>query len=81
MTDHFRRQFILLPASGVLLALSGCAADTADVQMDSPDMAAYVQLIMPARIEIETPEQHAAWVAERSQALLASTTLLRAGQE
>jgi hypothetical protein len=36
---------------------------------------------MPARIEIETPEQHAAWVAERSQTLLASTTLLRAGQE
>jgi hypothetical protein len=36
---------------------------------------------MPARIEIETSEQHAAWVAERSQTLLASTTLLRAGQE
>ncbi len=37
--------------------------------------------LMPARIQIETPEQHAAWVSERSQTLLASTTSLRAGQE
>ena len=53
MIDHFRRQFILLPAIGLLLAFSGCVADTADIQMDSPDMTAYVQLIMPTRIEIQ----------------------------
>jgi hypothetical protein len=38
---------------GLLSAPVGCGQSGSQVQMDSPEVAAYVQLVMPARIEIQ----------------------------
>lgn len=43
----------LLLTAGALLALGGCTPGRPVVQADNPELATYVQLIMPARIEVQ----------------------------
>lgn len=53
MIAHPQRLFILLAAISTLLYLGGCAENSTNIDVDNPELAAYVQLIMPTRIEIQ----------------------------
>ena len=75
----FRLKQDVIPGRTIVGWFEATGTGTHDIQCT--EICGIGHGLMPARIEIETPEQHAAWVAERSQTLLASTTLLRAGQE
>lgn len=46
-------RWALLPTAVLLLCAGGCQNRSSDVQAESPELAAFVRLIMPARIEIQ----------------------------
>ena len=75
----FRLKQDVIPGRKIVGWFEATGTGTYDIQCT--EICGIGHGLMPARINIETPEQHAAWAAERSQILLASTTLPRADQE
>ncbi|MFH1749195.1 MAG: hypothetical protein ABIG44_19360 [Planctomycetota bacterium] len=52
--NRIRPLLVTLSIICALTGLGGCAENTSTVQMDNPELAAYVQLIMPTRVEIQS---------------------------
>lgn len=50
---HHARRCLLLVLASVTLGLGACYAPTTEVQPSDPEVAQYVQLVLPARIEIQ----------------------------
>ncbi len=57
------------------------ATGTGDYDIQCTEICGIGHGLMPGRIFIETPEQHASWLSERSELAVASNTLPQAVQE
>jgi len=75
----FRLKQDVIPGRKIVGWFEATGTGTYDIQCT--EICGIGHGLMPARIVIETAEQHAAWVAERSQTLLAANDLPRTGQE
>jgi cytochrome c oxidase subunit 2 len=75
----FRLKQDVIPGRVITGWFEATKAGTHDIQC--AEICGIGHALMPGRIVIETPEQHAAWLASQSPISLAALELPRAGQE